>query len=106
MRHLLICSLLLILGSPASAQDGWIEMFNGKNLLGWHVNENADSVYVEDGCLVTHGKRAHAFFVGESGNADFKNFHFQAKVKTMPKANSGIYFHTPLPSSRLAKQRI
>jgi hypothetical protein len=69
-------------------------MFNGENLLGWHVSENGDSVYVEDGCLVTHGPRAHAFFVGKTGQASFTNFHFKAKVMTEPKANSGIYFHT------------
>ncbi len=80
--------------SLVNAQEGAIEMFNGKNLLGWHVNENPESVYVEDGCLVTHGKRAHAFYVGPNGHCDVKNFHFIAKVKTMKSANSGIYFHT------------
>lgn len=69
-------------------------MFNGENLLGWHVNENTDSAKVEDGCLVVHGKRAHVFYVGEDGHADFKDFHFKCKVMTKPEANSGIYFHT------------
>ncbi len=72
----------------------WIDMFNGKDLLGWHVNENAKSVYIEDGCIVTHGKRAHLFYVGPEGHAEFKNFHFKAKVKTTKGSNSGIYFHT------------
>ena len=84
---------LLLAGSPVWGQDEWTSMFNGKDLLGWHVNENPKSVYVEDGCLVTNGERAHVFFVGETGHADFKNFHFKAQVKTMPNANSGIYFH-------------
>ena len=69
-------------------------MFNGKNLAGWHINENPGSVRVEDGCIVTNGDRAHVFYVGETGHADFKNFEFKAKVKTMPGSNSGIYFHT------------
>lgn len=81
--------------SSAVAQDAEFKsMFNGENLLGWHVNENTDSVYIEDGCLVTHGDRAHVFYVGETGSADFSDFHFKCKVKTKPKANSGIYFHT------------
>ena len=87
--------VLAFLVSPALAQDGEFKsMFNGENLLGWHVNENYDSVYVEDGCLVTHGERAHVFYVGETGRADFSDFHFKCKVMTKPKANSGIYFHT------------
>jgi hypothetical protein len=32
--------------------------------------------------------------VGEVGNADFKNFELLVEVKTMPKANSGIFIHT------------
>ena len=82
------------LDRPAMGQDKWVSMFNGKDLLGWHINENVDSVRVEEGCIVTQGERAHVFFVGEKGHAEFKNFHFKTKVKTLPGANSGIYFHT------------
>ena len=86
---------LLVVSSSSFAQDEeWITMFNGESLLGWHVNENPESVFVEDNCLVVKGDRAHAFFVGETGHADFTNFHFKAKVMTKPGANSGIYFHT------------
>ncbi len=81
------------------AEDGWVSLFNGQDLTGWRVNEHPESVRVEDGCIVTNGERAHVFYIGPQGQADFKNFHFQAMVKTMPQANSGIYFHTRfLPS--------
>ena len=97
----LICfAVALSVMSPAHGQDTEFDsMFNGENLLGWHVSENGDSVYVKDGCLVTHGPRAHAFFVGKTGQASYTNFHFKAKVMTEPKANSGIYFHTKYPVS-------
>lgn len=98
-RQFVFCAVAFLVCLAASpfvvAQDQeWEEMFNGKNLLGWHVNENLESVKVEDGCLVVHGKRAHAFYVGPNGKTDLKNFHFKAKVMTKPGANSGIYFHT------------
>ena len=73
------------------ADEGWIELFNGKDLSGWKVNENTDSVKVEDGLMVVHGPRAHAFYVG---SGEFKNFYLKAELMTYPKANSGIYFHT------------
>ena len=86
---------LLVASNTIHAQDeSWENMFNGKSLLGWHVNENPESVFVEDGCLVVNGKRAHAFYVGPQGNTNVKNFHFKTKVMTKPSANSGIYFHT------------
>ena len=95
MKHYLLSLLLaLAFSTSANAQKDWISMFNGKDLLGWHVNENPASVYIEEGCLVTHGKRAHVFYVGPKGHADFKDFHLKAKVKTQKGANSGIYFHT------------
>ena len=78
----------------AQDDDGYKSLFNGKDLTGWKVSENPDSIVVEDGSIAIKGKRAHAFYVGEDGNASFKNFHFKAKVKTAENANSGIYFHT------------
>lgn len=78
--------------------DGWESMFDGKSLDDWKVNENEDSVFVENDALVCFGKRAHAFYVGSDGKADFVNFHFKAKVKTAPGSNSGIYFHTQFQS--------
>ncbi len=69
-------------------------LFNGKDLSGWKVSENPESVVVEDGAMITHGERAHAFYVGDDGKASFTNFHLKAKVKTAKGANSGIYFHT------------
>lgn len=91
-------SMLLFAATVSPAQekgeDEWIELFNGKDLTGWKIAENADSVRVEDGKLVVHGPRAHAYYVGEDGKADFQDFHFRAQVMTTPGSNSGIYFHT------------
>lgn len=101
MNRLMITAVAVCLfASSAMAQDAEFKsMFDGKSLLGWHVNENPDSIYIEDSAIVTHGERAHVFYVGETGHADFKDFHFKCKVKTKPQANSGIYFHTKFESS-------
>lgn len=90
------------LGSMASAEDGWISLFNGKDLTGWKSNaatddknESGESVFtVENGELKVSGGRAHLFYVGADGNASFKNFEIKAKVKTTAGSNSGFYFHT------------
>lgn len=94
------CSLVLSASAFADHHNNeWISMFNGRNLDGWKVNENKDSIRVDDGMMVIDGPIAHAFFVGSGGKADFKDFHFQAQVKTMKGANSGIYFHTKFQAS-------
>jgi hypothetical protein len=100
MKRSLISALLLFAAvSSSSAQDGWISMFNGKDLSGWKSNvetENraADTFAVKDGELVVNNGRAHLFYVGADGKASFRNFEFKAKVKTSAGSNSGIYFHT------------
>jgi hypothetical protein len=95
-------STLLVMAAAAAigvglhaAEEGWISMFDGKTLAGWKSNDENPNVFsVEDGTLKVSGGRAHLFYVGPKGDAKFKDFEFKAKVKTLPSANSGIYFHT------------
>lgn len=93
-RSILLFALLFAI-APLFAQTGeWIELFNGENLDGWKVSENPSSFVIEDGVIKVAGPRAHAFYVGEVGGADFKNFELMVEVKTMPRANSGLFIHT------------
>jgi len=78
---------------PAN-NEGWVSLFNGKDLQGWKASENPATFKVEDGAIVVHGPRAHLFYEGEISNHNFTNFEFKAQVMTMPGANSGIFFHT------------
>ena len=95
MKMLFTFVLVLVVqfSSVAQAQE-WIELFSGKDLSGWKVSENPTSFAVENGLLKVAGPRAHAFYVGDVGGADFKNFELLVEVKTLPKANSGIFIHT------------
>ncbi|MFL0684565.1 MAG: DUF1080 domain-containing protein [Algoriphagus aquaeductus] len=92
---MLTLAILLAISFTSSAQKGkWVELFNGKNLEGWKISENPSSFSVVDGTIKIDGPRAHAFYAGPVGNHDFKNFELKVEVKTMPKANSGIFIHT------------
>jgi hypothetical protein len=83
-----------IQATHASASEDWAELFDGRSLSGWKAAENPQSFRAEDGTIVCDGPRAHLFYTGDVGKADFKNFELKAEVKTAPGANSGIYFHT------------
>jgi hypothetical protein len=78
----------------ADAEEGWVSIFNHENLEGWRASENPKSFQVKDGLLIADGPRAHLFYEGPVGDADFKNFEMRMQVKTFPRANSGIFFHT------------
>ncbi|WP_276502410.1 3-keto-disaccharide hydrolase [Terrimonas pollutisoli] len=79
-------------GHPTA--DEWIQLFDGKSLSNWKVGSNAATFSVGNGAIIAHGDVAHLFYVGDAGNANFKNFEFKADVMTTPGSNSGIYFHT------------
>ncbi|MEM9111260.1 MAG: DUF1080 domain-containing protein [Planctomycetota bacterium] len=80
--------------TEAEKKDGWVLLFNGEDLAGWKCSpDNPDSVRVEDGSIVTNGKRAHLYY-GKEGDAVFTDFELKTDVKCVGKSNSGIFFHT------------
>lgn len=85
--------LCLLFGMGTLQAEEWVSLFDGKSIAGWQPNEKPDSFSVENGELKFNGGMAHLFCV-KDGFADLKNFEFKAEVKTLPGANSGIFFHT------------
>ena len=83
--------MALLFTSCSRDANEWSDLFNGKDLSGWTAAESSGSFRVEEGVLVCSGARGHLFF-----NTDdpFRNFELIAEIKTLPLANSGIYFHT------------
>ena len=110
---------------PAAAQDtksadGWVQLFNGKDLTGWKIYPNPNprdikkvievksgdrltgydgetkdgkTVHlwrVENGLLIGSGPSTHLF----SEKGDYDNFHFRVEAKINDKGNSGQYFRT------------
>jgi hypothetical protein len=76
------------------AAQGWHSLFDGRGLDGWRASDAPGSFSVKDGAIVVRGPRSHLFYVGPVGNHDFADFELRLEVKTFPKANSGVYFHT------------
>jgi hypothetical protein len=79
-------------------EEGFVSLFNGKDLTGWKFNEDG-KFKVEDGKIVVSGPRSHLFTEKE-----YKNFEFKAEVMTTPGSNSGIYFHTKFQESGWPEQ--
>ncbi len=85
---------LLSFSMPRNTETEWFPLFDGKSLTGWKVGNNAATFSADSGMIIVHGNTAHLFYDGPVKNHEFKNFEFKAEVKTMPRANSGIYIHT------------
>lgn len=78
----------------SAADEGFVELFNGRSLEGWRPSENQDSWKVVDGQLAADGPRSHLFYTGPVRGARFRNFELEVEARTSPGCNSGIYFHT------------
>jgi hypothetical protein len=73
---------------PKAGENGWISMFNGKDLNGWKASERSENWKVEDGAIVGRGERSHLFWTTQQcGDCEFR-----ATVKVNKGGNSGMYF--------------
>ncbi|WP_316814122.1 DUF1080 domain-containing protein [Pedobacter heparinus] len=81
---------------PPARKAGWIVLFDGKSLTGWHLFNKTGEIEnwkVEDGALVCHG------FKGPSGAGDlvsdqqFENFELSWEWKVDKGSNSGVFYH-------------
>lgn len=101
-RVLSFASLILIgLGSAAgdekSSTDGFVQLFNGKDLTGWktHPDDKDCKWEVKDGAITATGKVGHLF----SERGDYEDFIYRIEAKINDKGNSGQYFRAPFVKS-------
>src|SRR5262245_33623429 len=91
----LAVTLACLVGPAFSADDkdeGWVQLFNGKDLTGWKTHPKAPGKWVvEKGILMDRGKNVSHLF---SERGDFTDFHFRIEAKISDKGNSGQYFRT------------
>lgn len=98
-------TLAMLLAAPAVPRawaehsSDWISLFDGKSLDGWKASEHEGTFKVVDRQIQVHGERSHLFYTGSVQGADFRNFELALEIKTMPHANSGVYFHTAFQPS-------
>lgn len=98
MRTLLASLLLglLIVGptvsvSAAEPEEGFVSIFNGKNLDGWVGNTKGYKV--EDGCIVCDPKAGGGNLYTEN---EYANFVMRFEFKLPPGANNGLGIRAPL----------
>lgn len=117
-----VATLLAATPIPADdtkSSDGWVQLFNGKDLTGWKIpnppsgqfngvtekknsegkvvafvgqTKNGKEVVlwrVEDGLLIGGGPASHIF-----SDVQADDFHYRVEVKINDKGNSGQYFRT------------
>ncbi len=86
---------LILLGpsalSPASRDNGWVLLFNGKDLSGWRNNGDEKWV-VEDGTIVGESKAGKYGYL--TTEKSYRDFALRVRFKGEALGNSGVFFHS------------
>ncbi len=101
LSALLAGPALVVLALQSSAVDqktakkaddnGWVQLFNGKDLTGWKVYPKGTGQWkVENGILIGSGPQSHLF----SERGDYENFIFRVEARINDHGNSGQYSRT------------
>ncbi len=102
-RLLLIVSfgLFLICCDIAPAKEGFISLFNGKDLNGWQAIGKAEAFVVKNRSIYTTGASPYPSWL--CSNAQYENFVLRFDYMTDGWYEGGILLHTPLdgPTSKL-----
>ena len=78
------------IASPAPAgEDGWVQLFNGKDLTGWEQRNGTAAYWVEDSAIVgrTSMGSPNSFLCTTE---DYGDFELKFEVKVDDKLNSGV----------------
>src|SRR3977135_1837206 len=89
--------------AQASGQDGWITLFDGKNLDQWQGDGTA-TFKIEDGSVIATDKKdpkaVAAYLVSKQS---FKDFEIRAEFWVSDDANSGIFVRNTDPKNISSK---
>ncbi len=92
MRKLVLflsVTLIIAFSAPLQAEDGWVQLFNGKNLKGWKQLNGEAKYYVDNGEIVgeTVAGTPNSFLATKK---DYGDFIFEVDVLLGSPTNSGI----------------
>ena len=78
----------------SSSPDGFVPLFNGKNLTGWKTHPDQRGNWrVENGVLVGSGPDVTSHLYTERD--DYKDFWLRVEARLNDGGNSGVYFRCP-----------
>lgn len=84
---------IALLSGDADGQDGWIQLFNGRDLAGWKTHPSQPGNWrVADGVLIGTGPAVSHLY---STRGDIKDFHLRAETRINRAGNGGLYVRAP-----------
>lgn len=86
----LLASVVAPLQGQERARDGWIELFNGKDLSGWHLRkpDSPNGWKILEGAVYENTKPSTDLVTDRE---DFYDFQLHVEFMILPGTNSGVY---------------
>ncbi len=103
MNILRLLPLLYLAALPLPAADGWVNLFNGRDLTGWEQHSGTAKYRVEDGAIVgtTVLKTGNSFLCTQRTYGDFI---LELEFKVARNMNSGIQFRSEFYAQETEKE--
>jgi hypothetical protein len=103
MKLLRLLSLLCLTALPVLAADGWVNLFNGRDLDGWEQRSGTAKYRVEDGAIVgtTVLNTGNTFLCTKRTYGDFV---LELEFKVARNMNSGIQFRSEFYARETEKE--
>ena len=80
-------------GKAAVRQDGWVSLFNGRDLTGWKKHPKQPGIWhVDNGVLVGSGPTISHLYTERD---DFTDFHLRIEARFNKGGRSGLFFRCP-----------
>ena len=94
--------------SGQSGGDGWITLFDGKNLDQWQAEAGNNAAWrIEDGSIaVEKMDKEPKAIVNLVSKQSFTNFELRAEFRVSDDANSGIYIRCTDPQQGEQQERL
>lgn len=88
-----VCFMVMVASSAAFAEEGWRNLFNGKDLDGWEQRGGQAKYVVENGVIVGSSvlNTPNSFLCPKE---QFGNFILELEMKVDPALNSGVQFRS------------
>jgi len=90
----LFVAIVLIAGltamAEASPEDGWVPLFNGKDLQGWKKNGDEKWIVEQGTILCESTANKYGYLTTEK---TYRDFDLRLKFKGEAAGNSGVFFH-------------
>ena len=92
---------MILAAQGAIARDGWIKLFNGRNLSGWTQKSGDAKFYVSDGCIVGEAVSESETNSVLATKKDYTNFILELDFKVDHQLFSGVHIRSAYAANKI-----